>query len=71
MTRAVMLGVTGVETQAMRTFIVGAVCPKMPKTMALKTGFPVTGMVRLQWGKSELAIQGSSCADFIHQLGSS
>ena len=62
------LGVTRAETQAMRTFIVWAVCPKVLETMALEIGFPVIGVVRLQWGKSELAIQGPSCADLIHQL---
>ena len=63
-----MLGVTGAETQAVRTFIVGAVCPKMSKAMALKTGFPVAEVVRLQWGESELAVQGPLCADLIYQL---
>ena len=43
-----MLGVTGTETQAVRIFIVGVICPKMPKAMAPKTGFPVAGVVRLQ-----------------------
>ena len=43
-----MLEVTGAETQAVRIFIVGIVCPKMPKAMALETGFPVAGVVRLQ-----------------------
>ena len=46
--RAVTLGVTWAEAQAVRTFIVGAVCPKVPKAMALKAGFPVTGVVKLQ-----------------------
>ena len=63
-----MLGVTRAETQAVRTFVVGAVRPKIPETMALDTGFPVVGMVRLQCGKSELAIQGLSCADLIYQF---
>ena len=36
--------------------------------MTLKTGFSVVRVVRLQWGKSELAIQGLLCADLIHQL---
>ena len=40
----------------------------MPKTMALEIGLPVVGMVRLQQSKSEFAVQGPSCADFIHQL---
>ena len=66
--RIVMLGVTGAETQAVRTFVVGAVCLKMPEVMALKTGFPVVGVVRLQWGKSELTIQDPLYADLIHQL---
>ena len=64
--RAVMLEMTWAEVQTVRTFIVEAVRPKVPKAMALKTGFPVVEVVRLQWGKSELAIQDSSCADFIH-----
>ena len=63
-----MLEVTRAEAKAVRIFIVGAGCLKMPKTVALKTGLPIAGMVRLQWGKSELAIQDPICADFIHQL---
>ena len=69
--RAVTLGVTQAEAQAVRTFIIRAVCPKVLKVMALKAGFLVVGMVKLQLGKSELTVQGSSCADFIHQLGPS
>ena len=68
MTRAVALGVTRAETQAVGTFIVGAACLKMPEAVALKTGFLVARVVRLQWGKSKLAIQGSLCDDLIHQL---
>ena len=60
-----MLEVTRAEAQVVRTFVVGAACPKMSETMALETGFPVMGVVRLQWGESELAIQGSLCADLI------
>ena len=36
--------------------------------MALETGFPVMGVVRLQWDESELTIQGPSYADLIYQL---
>ena len=42
-----MLGVTRAKTQAVRGFIVGEVCPEMPKAVTLKTGFPVVGVVRL------------------------
>ena len=62
---------TWAEAQVVRTFIVGAVCPKVPKAMALEAGFSIAGVVRLQWGESELAVQGFSYADFIHQLGPS
>ena len=41
--RVVMLEVTKAEVQAVRTFIIGAVCPKMSEAVALKTGFPVVG----------------------------
>ena len=57
-----MLGVTWAEAKAVRTFIVGTVCPKVSKAMTLKAGLPVVGVVRLQWGESELVIQDSSCA---------
>ena len=63
-----MLGMTRAEAKAVRTFIVGAGCLKMPNIVALKTGLPIMGVVRLQWGKSKLTIQGPTCADFIHQL---
>ena len=36
--------------------------------MVLETGFPIMGVVRLQWGESELVIQGPLCADLIYQL---
>ena len=45
--RVVMLGVAKAETQAVGTFVVGAVCLKMPEAVALETGFPVAEMVRL------------------------
>ena len=62
------LEVIWAEVQAVRAFIVGAVCPMMPEAVALETGFPIVGVVRLQWSESKLAIQGSLCADFIYQL---
>ena len=71
MVRAVTLEVTRAEVQTVRAFIVGAVYLKMPKAMPFKTGFLVVGVVRLQWNKSELTIQGSLYADLIYQLGSS
>ena len=36
--------------------------------MALETGFPIMEVVRLQWGESELTVQGPLCADLIHQF---
>ena len=63
-----MLEVTRAKAKAVKTFIVGAGCLKMPKIVALETGLPVVGVVRLQWGKSKLTIQGPTCADFIYQL---
>ena len=71
MTRAMTLGVTRAEVQAVRTFVVRAVCLKMPKAVALKIGFLIAKVVRLQQSKSKLAVQGSSCADLVYQLGSS
>ena len=41
-----MLEVTRAEAKAVRIFIVEAGCLKMPKTVALKTGLPIAGMVR-------------------------
>ena len=40
----------------------------MPKAMALETDFLIVEVVRLQCGKNELTVQGSSCADLIYQL---
>ena len=42
-----MVGVTRAEAQAVRAFIVGPGCPKMPKAMAFETGFPIVKVVRL------------------------
>ena len=61
-----ILGVARAEVQVVSTFIIGVVCPKMPKAMALE--IPIMEVVRLQWDESELTIQGPSCADLIHQL---
>ena len=62
---------TRAEAQAVRAFIVGTVCLKMSKAVALKICFPVAEVIRLQWSESKLAIQGSLYIDLVYQLGPS
>ena len=70
MTRVVTLEVARAEVQAVRAFIVGAVCLKMSEAVAFKIGFSIVGVVRLQWSKSKLAVQGSLYADLILYISS-
>ena len=47
MMRAMILGVTRAEVQAVRIFVVGAVRPKISKVVAFETGFPIVGVVKV------------------------